>query len=233
MSYGESFIFDKTFRISVQEWLKKGVKRWGKLIFLFSQSKYKVYWLIWCEICSIYNQKKNLNIQYQFLHIQGIKSQRIREIHHHVYLSLPDSLHWPWPPRKKRELPPFRVALWGNLGIIVALIYPENPANPFFHLDVPELMPKPLHHRGSAAPWLCSVTCFLPFTYSALLKLLHALGFGGFKAHTWQLIIELTWFYIDNMVTSAWLVHNRCALLLVLQKAQTCWSCCYFISTAD
>lgn len=74
-----------------------------------------------------------------------------------------------WKKKGKMKLPPFWATLWGNLGIIVALIYPENPANPFFHLDVPELMPKLPHHTGSASPDLCSVTCFLPFATSAVL----------------------------------------------------------------
>ncbi len=100
----------------------------------------------------------------------------VREIHQHLYLSLmlsilsslPLSFHWPWLTKKTRAHPPFRVSLWVYLGIIVVLIYPENQANPFFHLDVPELMPKLLRHSGSAAPWLSTVTFFFFHSHTRL-----------------------------------------------------------------
>lgn len=56
---------------------------------------------------------------------------------------------WPSGKKNKNSL----VSLWGNLGITVILIYPENPANPIFLLAVPELKPEMLCYRGSAAPW--------------------------------------------------------------------------------
>lgn len=69
-----------------------------------------------------------------------------------------------------------------NLGIIVVLIYPENPANPIFHLNVPELMPK-LRPQRLSGTLTKQCNLFLSVTYSALLKLLCALRFG-FIAHT-------------------------------------------------
>lgn len=149
------------------------------MIFFFSQLQYEVWYIQWCKIwCRDF--KKMVKYSVWVSMYQGDPQ--------HLYFSLtplpslPLSLHWPWPTRKKGSFLPFQVSLWGNLGIIVVRIYPENPANPFFHLDVPELMPKLLSHRGSAAPWLCSVTFFsLPFTYSAPLKLLCALGFLGLQ----------------------------------------------------
>ena len=129
--------------------------------------------------------------------------------------------HWPWPARKKGA-PSLPRALWGNLGIIVVLIYPENPANPFFHLDVPE--PKLLRYRDSAAPRLCRVTFFpLPsIHYSALLKQLWALGVFGFTAHTWQLSLELTWAASTRTIRLVMALLGHIDLLYVCFRATYC-----------
>lgn len=118
-------------------------------------------------------------------------------------------------PLEKGEYPPFRISLWGNLGIIVVLIYPENTANPIFHLDVPELMPKLLCHRGSAAPWLCSLTFLLSFTYWALLKLLYALRFLGLRYTPNKYGV---FFHMVNMLTHGTTNTQQQATVVVL-----CW----------
>ena len=58
--------------------------------------------------------------------------------------------HWPWTDGKMEPALAFRDSLWGNLGIILFLIRPENPANPIFHLAILEIMPESQHHVSSA-----------------------------------------------------------------------------------
>lgn len=183
-------------------------KRWW--YFTFPSCNIKLYVLNCVKYdVRIWHDSKNWwSIQHQFVHFLWIKSPCIREILQHLYFSLmlpplppysPLTLaHW-----KKGSFLPFRVSLWGNLGIIVVLIYPENPANPFFHLDVPELMPKLLSHRDSAAPWLCSVT-FFPFhshTQLCWSCFVHWV-FWVYGSHlTTKLRVDLICFHMHNTLT--------------------------------
>ena len=182
------YIFDHIVKVSVQEWLKKGV-------YLFSEVGISFY-----TSCGLIPPLSGNSTSVNTSPLCSLPPP----------FSLLTLAH-----QKNREHPLFQVSLRGNLGIIVVLIYPEKPANPIFHLDVPE--PVPRNCCATEAQQHPDYAALTSHSHTQLYWNCLTLRFSGglWLALCAKLRVDLICFHVDNMLTHG-ITSAQQAIVVVL-----------------